>query len=557
MFMEEITLYIYSLHFLFISFIILILINIKQIKSIFKIEKKLWISLLFILIFSSFSFLNTMNYQKPYLLDLTISKEFIFGEGNLWKSSSYYTNNLFGYFGYIFFLIFGINKIASLYINIACFLISISSFFLISNLLIEEKKYTIITTLSYIFFSFYIAGSGVFMLQIFQCFSLLFVLFSLVSYKINNYKTYSLALISSILASTARFELILLIPAFFIGLIIYNWDKTNNLKKIENVFKKLKIPIFLSLLLSSSYIFSFLYHFETHFFINEFNPIGRALKGFFYFFIRGPIIYFTILSIVGFVLIKDKKKKILPLISFTLLLVPYLTCNNCFKERYGIYLFTFILLYFSGLFSRDVIKYLKKNKTIEGIIFKFTTILLIVLIIPYFSFTPSIKIKYDEIGQNEEKIGKFIKSFENKNDNKANIIIPVYGGLDIEYSTLKNIISLENIAMQTNVFREKIKNEKYREEIIVGTLTLFYNKSEKDEAERIKYRLLGETFEELENKYGEGENPLNITEKSYFIEYPYCNEYFESPCKFMKNSFNLTLLYETVEGYKLYELRYK
>lgn len=559
--MNELTIYLYSLHALFITFLILIALNFKDFKKFFKIKERTWWILLLLLIFSMVLLESTFFYsQLPYFADLRTSKEFYLGAGNWWRADVHDNNNLFGYFGYICFSLIGIDVNAVIYLKSLFFFFSGIAMFLLAYLFSRDEKHSLLSVLFFASVCSIVARRWEYMIYIYYLFSLLFLLFSMLSYKLNTVKSYSSALVTILMAATARFELILLLPSFFIGLLFYRWKETRKFKKLKKILEKISLPSLIFTILSSSYLLSFYHHFLSNYHrLPGFGDvhIKRAVSGFSYFFSRSLFFFIFGLSIFGLILTKQRKKYLLPLLSFLSLLPPYLLCSNCFESKYGAYLLIFIIPYIAIVISRAGKWFKEKNKNLNYV---FSISLAIILIFSLvFSSIPNLRPNTGLIHRIEEekRIGKIINGLEGKNENV--FIITSKFERPMMFFTLKDTKSLTDIIKSSDIYQRNLQGVRYKNEIIAGDFPLFYDKEALNELRKNEMITFNKTIKESEEAYKRGENPLNIqwNKNIYFVEYPDCawNKY-EEPCRFMHRAFNMTLLYESDE-YKLYRVTLK
>lgn len=581
----------------FIILIIFFLLNFNYLRNIFKRIKLItWLFLILIILISQLVFLLAPAFI--FMEDLTVANEFYSGGDYFVKNTRY--GPFYPYLLYLSFLIFTPNDFSVNFFESMFIILCILGIFLLSYLITKKESFAIISSAMYLLliFTIFRYQNDRLYLGIYHFWFLFFMLFSLLSYKVNNWKAYSLVLLVIYFSGITRFEMMSFLYIFIFGLFLYRWKDFRSLRNFKILSGKMLVPLLVFLAFSVVYFIYLDYsvHRWREYELSDFGriiseiviwptigyfssyDINRSMEGLFNFLNSPLVLLFSISVIIGiYFMFKNHKKISIFLISaFIILLPPYISCGTCFNPRYFLYLiipliiFACFSFYQLAILSKPIGKYVPqklitkfklKRKYFAGYAFIFFIFFSLVYLIPFTKNGSVIDILLKKNTDNElYEIAKTINNISGKGENEdVLVIISEYMYFDqIRFFTLKKTFPLIDIIRSTQVYRKNLEAAKPKKEVIAGAGTLFYNRSAMVEAQDAAKLILETTITQMQEEYKRGEDPLNIKSrkeiKIYFLKSSGCDNYMGSyACDLITDNFHLNLLTET-RNYRLYSV---
>lgn len=586
--MENIVL-ILSMQFLIL--ISLVFLNSRALaKSFRSIKKMTWVVLVLIILLAPFLFL--FNSPFVHFENLTIAKEFYMGGDYFVENSRY--GPFYPYLIFLSFLVFGINSVAINYFELLFLALSILGVFLLSYFITRKELFSLIASGMYLlvsFYNFFIIHMNMYHFML--VFSLLFMLFS---YKEDNWKGYSLALVTIYFAGMMRWEMMGLFYVFAAGLLIFKWNYAKSLKSLKPLLVRLSIPLVIFLVFSTVYFIKLDYTIdrpsEYNFWLeNEPSPASEvisrgiiwpsigyfsldfvvsSLTGLLYSLMSPLIILFLVLTAIGLYLMTRDYKRIgiFLIAAFFIILPPYISCcTGLFQQRYLFYIIIPLLM-FSAYAVYEMAGPLRVSRIGVGIPRRTFFAGLLVLLAGFsliYSLPLSLKgsvfnaLDQDPIYQEFHSISDTINTLSGEGENESVFLITsnAISFEEVRFLTLKRTSPLLNIIRSTDIYNRKLEDVEYRLAIESG-FPLIYNESAMNEAEAMSRMILTETVNDMQDEYDKGNDPLLIRsvkyDTIYFLQSPYCDpDSGNITCELITKNINMDLLKEA-SGYKLYVL---
>ncbi|MCF7916185.1 MAG: glycosyltransferase family 39 protein [Candidatus Omnitrophica bacterium] len=226
----------------FLLFFIFIWINKIYLKNIFlKIDKKTWFSLSFLLLLAvSFRLIipplqHIMYIDEPWYMEAAKDMLQNFSQGNYPKSIGW------PFVLTLSFLFFGINNWVAIYTAVILGSLTVINIFFLTYLITKNKIVSLFSAVIFMLMPLHIRWSATAETNVPSLFfTTLTIFFFFLYYQKQKYSLFWLAIFSSIFASLIRPENYLLIPLFFIGILIF---------KIRIPLKKIILALFIIMIL--------------------------------------------------------------------------------------------------------------------------------------------------------------------------------------------------------------------------------------------------------------------------------------------------------------------
>lgn len=256
-------------------FIILFGYSFRHIKSQFKRPSRLSIAAMSFIVIILAGFCD-FNIGKT--TTLTVAKEFSFGEYQFYYPTEAYGiesaehglvdrgavkyilsdtvypwGPVYPFLISIPFFLFGHNPIFITALDIVMIALLVPTLFFLMFLITKDEKLSILTTLFFPIIMIFIYFRCNQFLEIYFFFFTLTLLLMLVSYRLNRPETYALASLSILFTMEIHFESLVMLPAFFIGILLFRNRNFRNRKSFFNLMYKMRFALILFLLLSPIY----------------------------------------------------------------------------------------------------------------------------------------------------------------------------------------------------------------------------------------------------------------------------------------------------------------
>lgn len=428
------------------------------------------ISLLFILLPLYYHHLG----NRQIFVHLVMAQDFIRPETVFYNRPQY---GPFIPFLMSIWLLLGLGYNSIFYLLILVFFLSSALLFFLVYLLFENKPAAIFSVILFGFFNHYSIFNDAYTrgsVEVAQFAFILSILMMFLAYRIDNKETYLLALLSIGFFGMVKFEFMMLLPVFLLGITIYRKREIYSPQKFLGFFKKklispLAVFFFLGFL---TYIIPVVIHLNcwgtpehcTPFSIrNAFlqNIFSLSEGGSFFstslltqnldrlvnHWLISPFSYLLILTGMGVTSLKDKKKSFVLISMYIFMVIPYLFSSKGYQPRYQLYAFIPLAI-LSGL--APVSLTLKLERYIEKLDRKvIASLVAILLLIPFLSIYPSLMEEATHKSRDIYIEPSLVETLERVDcpTEKCSILVP-------NYFTKKNsevvkgrpIISIENVA---------------------------------------------------------------------------------------------------------------
>lgn len=576
----------------FLVFVLLVFLNFRDLAKPFRDIKKItWTALIIIIMLTPLLFL----YSPPpvFVEDLTIAKEFVVGGDFFVKNPRY--GPFYAYLIHLSFLVSGVNSVATNYFEALFLVLAVFGIFLLSYFITKKELFSLISSGMYLLVMLTILYYDLFQIYMFivhslLAFSLLFILFS---YKEDNWKAYSLALVTIYFAGMVRFEMMILFYVFLTGILIFRWEHLKGLKRFKPLLVRLSIPLVIFLVFSLVYFVHIDYntHKRTG---HELSPIdeviskgvfwpsidyfsmdyvGKSLEGFFGFLMSPILMLFMVSSAIGlYLMVRNYRgEAVFLIIAFLIMLSPYLSCVTCFQPKYFLYILI-PLLVFSAYAIYRLTGPLHGLGRLNLNVQRRTLFAGLLLLLAGFSYLYSLPLsphgsvieilERDPVYKEFYEISDTINTLSGEGENESVVLI-TYGLKnfdEIRFLTLKRTAPLSVMIQTTEYYHEHLADVEHKKEVISGYSMLFYNESAIEEVQGIREMILERAITKIEDEYDKGNDPLLIRSMDYdtiyFLYSSKCDsDIGRMACGLVTENFNSILLAESDE-FKLYLLTF-
>lgn len=472
-------------------FIIIFIYSFNSIKKQFpKVGKSFWILLCLIIFFSAV--FQPAVFQSPFYFEnkietLRTAKEFSAGSTQFFyvtneekikiilSRTTYPWGSTYPFILSILFMLFGVDIIWLVILDKMMLALSIITIFYLILFLTRDKKTALLGTIFFSFIFIFIFTSLVVsqFLEIVFFFNSLSILLMFLSYKMDKIEIYMLTLLCILFTMEIIFEMIILIVAFFAGLMIY---RIKHIRKIK-FLKSFAIKILVSVIIFS--LFSPLYFAKTaseKFYLyppgvtsydkptksllestlgmfnaikvtflekNEYKqPLTDFSKQFIWLWTQKMLLFLSIFGVIGIIygFIKYRKETFILSLIFVLHTFTYFVIGNGYQDVYAMRsLIPIILLSCLGIqLLRDMFSNFEKQ------VFVIILIFLVILLSFYSKFFLNGNNRFGYVTCEEYNLGE-LENLEN--DKNIGVITSNTFSLEktIEFVTLKDAIMLESL----------------------------------------------------------------------------------------------------------------
>jgi hypothetical protein len=387
------------------------------------------------------------------------------------------------------------------------------------------------------------------------------ILLSLISYDTNNKKAYATALVFIMLAGLSRFELMLMIYVFFIGLLFF---RRKGLRR--TLSERMLIPLMVFLLMLPAYLISMSYSIHRWGGILP-NDAGRVFYQSFvwtsidYFnfeylpmsaysllqMLASPIIIIPILlSMASFFLMKKEQRLSIVLISLSslFLLPPYLLKAMCLETKFLFYIILPVILALGYIIS------LRFPQKITGSRYVLPLFMAFMMILISFFLIRAVSVGYPV---SDEELGAADTIIQSADTDPYIIVSEVTGQYKIDFLINRHTFLLYDLIKMTETYRtlvgesdlpDALKAHKYSQ--------LACNAGLQNMLMAEQESIFNKTMDDIYKQYKSGRDPMKLGGAGvYLIQYPGCLEGNAKPCDAITQNLDAQLLYDR-NGLRVY-----